>query len=89
MTKKISPVEEIKANLKAMEWDDLANNLIDLELEYEEIKLSLSKDQKSAFNLLILHYEEEKVSRLDKSFNHAKFVEDTQIVAHDWVDEIF
>ena len=88
MTKKKNPVDDIKANLKAMEWDELAGNLIDLELEYEETKLSLSPDQKTAFNLLILHYEEEKVARLAKSFNHLKFIEDTQMIAHDWVDEV-
>jgi hypothetical protein len=88
MTVKLKDVEDIKKNLKSMEWDDLANNLIDLELEYEDIKTSLKEEQKESYNLLILLYEEEKITRLDKTFNHSKFMEDEHYVAYDWTDEI-
>jgi hypothetical protein len=86
--KKLKDVEDIKKNLKKMGWDDLAGNLIDLELEYEETKLSLNKDSKDAFNLLILLYEEEKTSRLEKSFDQSRHFEDFPMVAYDWTDDI-
>lgn len=86
--KKLKNVKDIKNNLKMMEWDLLAENLIDLELELEEIKLSLTKDAKDAFNLLILLYEEEKISRLEKSFNQSRHYEDYPLVAYDWTDDI-
>lgn len=86
--KKLKDVEDIKKNLKKMGWDDLAGNLMDLELEYEETKLSLNKDSKDAFNLLILLYEEEKTSRLEKSFDQSRHFEDFPMVAYDWTDDI-
>ena len=86
--KKLKDVEDIKKNLKKMGWNDLAGNLMDLELEYEETKLSLNKDSKDAFNLLILLYEEEKTSRLEKSFDQSRHFEDFPMVAYDWTDDI-
>ena len=86
--KKLKDVEDIKKNLKKMGWDDLAGNLMDLELEYEETKVSLNKDSKDAFNLLILLYEEEKTSRLEKSFDQSRHFEDFPMVAYDWTDDI-
>jgi len=82
--KKLKDVEDIKKNLKKMAWDDLAGNLMDLELEYEETKISLNKD----FNLLILLYEEEKSSRLERSFDRSRHYEDYPVVAYDWTDDI-
>ncbi len=86
--KKLKDVEDIKKNLKKMAWDDLAGNLMDLELEYEETKISLNKDSKDAFNLLILLYEEEKSSRLERSFDQSRHYEDFPVVAYDWTDDI-
>ena len=87
MTKKNKDTEDIKKNLKSMNWDDLSNNLIDLEREYEENKSRLKKDQKIAFNLLILLYEEEKLCRIGKNFDHSRFIYDTQYVGYDWTDD--
>jgi hypothetical protein len=86
--KKLKDVKDIKDNLKAMDWDDLANNLIDLELEYQENKASFKKEAKDAFNLLILIYEEEKASRVENSFNQSRHYEDHPLVAYDWTDDI-
>jgi hypothetical protein len=86
--KKLKDVEDIKTNLKAMTWDEIANNLMDLEIELNEVKDNLKKDQRDAFNLLILLYEEEKASRIEKSVNPTKFLEDEQFIAYDWTNDI-
>lgn len=88
MKKGLKDTRDIKKNLKSMDWNELSNNLIDLELEYEETKSRLKKDQKTAFNLLIILYEEEKLCRMGNGFNHSRFIEDVQYIAYDWTDEI-
>jgi len=37
---------------------------------------------------LILLYEEEKSSRLEKSFDQSRHYEDFPVVAYDWTDDI-
>jgi hypothetical protein len=88
MKTKLKDVEDIKANLESMEWDELANNLIDLEIELEKTRSKLTKEQVNTFNLLILLYEKEKSSRITVNFDHNRFLEEEQFIAYDWTEDI-
>lgn len=88
MSKKNGDVDDVKKNLKSMSWDELASNLIDLEIEFFESKESLKKDQLDAFNLLILLYEEEKQSRINRTTDFNKFLEDEKFIAYDWTEDL-
>ena len=88
MKKKLKDVESIKKSLKSMDWDKLANSLMDLEIEFSKNKTSLSKTQEDMFNLLILLHEQEKSTRIEKTVNPTKFLEDEQFVAYDWTNDI-
>ncbi len=88
MKKKLKDVENIRKSLISMDWDKLASSLMNLELEFNEKKASLSKTEQDVFNLLILLHEQEKATRIERTINPTKFLEDEQFVAYDWTNDI-
>ena len=88
MKKNLKDVENIRKSLRSMNWDKLASSLMDLEIEFDKNKTDLSKTEKDMFNLLILLHEEEKATRIERTINPTKFLEDEQFVAYDWTNDI-
>lgn len=88
MKKNLKDVENIRKSLRSMNWDKLASSLMDLEIEFNKNKTDLSKTEKDMFNLLILLHEEEKATRIERTINPTKFLEDEQFVAYDWTNDI-
>jgi hypothetical protein len=88
MKKKLKDVENIRKSLISMDWDKLASSLMNLEIEFNEKKASLSKTEQDVFNLLILLHEQEKATRIERTINPTKFLEDEQFVAYDWTNDI-
>lgn len=74
-------MKKIKQKLKKMDWDELSGSLIDLELDF-------AKNKNDRVKLLISLYEKEKATRLTKTVNVGRFMQDEQMVAFDWTYEI-
>jgi len=53
-----------KSLAKTMNWSDLVDTLIDIEIEYNELKGILSKKEINIYTSIIDIYEKEKKSRL-------------------------
>jgi hypothetical protein len=88
MKKKLKDIENIRKSLMSMDWDKLASSLMDLEIEFNQNKEVLSKTEQDMFNLLILLHEQEKSTRIERTINPTKFLEDEQFVAYDWTNDI-
>lgn len=76
MKKKISSQKKDEMDyaeaLKIYEWDDLAHDLIKLELEYENIKKHLTTDKLKQYQRLIAMYEQEKARRVTEEYDHSR-----------------
>jgi hypothetical protein len=64
--------EDYEECVKAFDWDELAIDLIKLELEFEELKPHLSAKELQVFQQLIEIYETEKAFRVSDQYDHSR-----------------
>lgn len=64
--------KEYSKVLKTFGWDELAFDLIKLEIEFEELKNHLDIKQFELFQQLISLYETEKSNRISEQYDHSR-----------------
>jgi len=64
--------EEYEKVVKTFDWDELAIDLIKLQIEFEELKEHLTPKEIELFQQLILIYETEKAERVSDQYDHSR-----------------
>jgi len=69
-TSKIKDLNNYRLSLKVFSWDELADDLMKLEVEFAALKKHLKPKEIKVFKGLIRLYEEEKKSRFPKESSY-------------------
>lgn len=64
--------EDYEKVVKTFDWDELAIDLIKLEIEFQELKEYLTPTEVELFQQLILIYETEKAARVVDQYDHSR-----------------
>lgn len=81
-------IDQVKQKLKGLSWDELAGDLINLEIVYQKNKHGMKPGHVKSIKSLISLYEKEKKQRIERTFDLNKLIQDEQFVAFDWTSEI-